>query len=133
MKKTVIIVLVAILLTGCVKKIDEEQKISDAAYTVVPAEEIPDEFAVKIKEAQEEAFYLTYADQGYLYIARGYGTQPTSGYSISVTELYDTENTICFHTSLIGPKQSESVKEVESFPYIVVKMEYMDKKVMFES
>lgn len=131
MKKTVMIVLVTILLTGCVKKIGNEQKLHDLPYTVLPETEVPQELQERIDEAGKDAFYLTYADEGYLYIARGYGAQPTSGYSISVLDLYDTENTICFRTSLIGPKQSEKIKEVESDPYIVVKMEYMEKEVQF--
>lgn len=132
MKKTFIIVLIAVMMTGCVKKIGNEKKLNDLAYTVVPKEEVPQEFQTEIKEAQENAFYLTYADQGYLYIARGYGVQPTSGYSISVTSLYDTENKICFDTSLIGPKQTDTIKEVKSFPYIVVKTEDMEKEVVFQ-
>lgn len=131
MKRIILILLVAGLLTGCVKKIDKEQKISDQQYTVVPEVDIPEELAGKIKEAKADAFSFTYADQGYLYIARGYGTQSTSGYSISVDALYDTENTICIQTSLIGPRQSEEIKEVECQPYVVVKMEYMDKEVVF--
>ena len=132
MKKIVIIVLTVILLTGCVKKIGEEPKLSDLQYTVLPEQDVPEEFAAKIEDAKAAPFTFTYADQGYMYIARGYGAQPTSGYSISVENLYDTENTICFETSLIGPRQSEKTKEVECYPYIVVKMEYMDKEVMFE-
>lgn len=37
-----------------------------------------------------------------LYLVVGYGRQPTGGYSIIVDELYTTENTIVFATTLTG-------------------------------
>ena len=130
--KTLLVCSVALALSGCVTKIDSEHKLSDLEYTVVPDVDVPEELKPEIEQKQKEEFYLTYADQGYLYLARGYGAQPTSGYSISVSELYETKNAICFQTSLMGPKQGEETKEVETYPYIVVKMEYMDKEVVFE-
>lgn len=130
--KTLLVCVLAMMLSGCVTKIDRENKLSDLDYTVVPEEDVPEELKADIMQKEKEEFYITYADQGYLFLARGYGTQPTSGYSISVTELYDTKNAICFQTSLIGPKQGEETKEVESYPYIVIKMEYMDKEVVFD-
>ena len=62
----------------------------------------------------------------------GYGTQQTNGYSISVEELYETRNAIYINTNLLGPAKGEAVSEVESYPYIVVKIDYLDKSVVFE-
>ena len=75
---------------------------------------------------------MTYADNGSLYIAVGYGEQPTSGYSIEVKELYETENAIYIHTNLIGPAKDEKIVERKTYPYIVVKLEFVDKNVVFE-
>ena len=58
--------------------------------------------------------------------------QSTGGYSISVEELYETADAVYIHTGLIGPAKGELVAEAESFPYIVVKVEYTDKRVVFE-
>ena len=62
----------------------------------------------------------------------GYGKQPTGGYSISVTELYETENAVYVHTNLLGPSAEELKKESPSYPHIVIKMEKRDKAVVFE-
>ncbi|MEG0806204.1 MAG: protease complex subunit PrcB family protein [Lachnospiraceae bacterium] len=37
-----------------------------------------------------------------------------------------------FDTELLGPAQGETVEDVETFPYIVVKLELMDKSVIFQ-
>ena len=75
---------------------------------------------------------MTYADNGSLYIAVGYGEQPTSGYSIEVKELYESKNAIYIHTNLIGPTNDERIVERKTYPYIVVKLEYLDKNVVFQ-
>ena len=92
----------------------------------------PEELEEMIEEKGEEPFKLTYADDGTLYIAVGYGKQPTSGYSIKVTELYETENAIYIHTNLIGPAKDEKILERATYPYIVIKTEFIDKNVVFE-
>ena len=73
-----------------------------------------------------------YTDYIYVYIANGYGKQPTNGYSIQVKNLYLTENAVCFKTELYGPQVGEDVSQAESFPYIVVKLEAIDLPVVFE-
>ena len=40
-----------------------------------------------VKEKRQNAFKLTYADAGYLYICTGYGKQDSGGYSITVDSL----------------------------------------------
>ena len=77
-------------------------------------------------------FKITYADKDALYIARGYGEQKTSGYSIEVKECYETENAIYIHTNLIGPSKEEKIVEAKTFPYVAVKMQFIDKNVVFE-
>ena len=63
-----------------------------------------------IAERKEEGFQLS-ADQGELYLAVGYGTRPTSGYSIKVKALYETENAVYIQTELLGPSKEEKITE----------------------
>jgi hypothetical protein len=120
------------LFAGCtVEKISTE-KLRDIEFTVVPKKDIPEELEEMIDEKEEEPFKLTYADEGSLYIAQGYGKQPTSGYSIEVKELYETENAIYVHTNLIGPAKDEKILERATYPYIVVRVEFVDKNVVFK-
>ncbi len=125
------IVLIGIL-TGCGNNKKEIQKVKDLDYTVVIAEEIPEELKVNLEERKAETFKVTYVDKGYLYICVGYGEQATGGYSITVKDLYLANNAIYVDTSLCGPTPEESQNPVKSYPYIVLKTEYMDKTVVFE-
>lgn len=120
------------LLVGCSAEKLSTEKLRDIEFTVVDEEAIPEELEEKIDDNEEKPFKLTYADDGALYIAVGYGEQRTSGYSIEVKELYETENAIYIHTNLIGPAKDEKVVERKTYPYIVVKLEYIDKNVVFE-
>ena len=71
---------------------------------------VPEEFARVIREEREKPFCLTYAEQGELYLARGYGRQDKTGYSVEVSELYETENAVVFHTRLMGRKRAKRRK-----------------------
>ena len=120
------------LLTGCITKSGEEQKINEPAFDVIDREDEPDELSAMIEEEKEHPFRIVYADQGKLYIAQGYGRQPTTGYSVAVRELYETENTICIHTNLMGPEKGEDIREIETFPYVTVQLDDIDKEVIFD-
>lgn len=108
------------------------EKIKDLEYTVIAEDNIPKELLAKIEEKKENAFRLTFEDQGFLYICMGYGTQQTGGYSIAVNALYETANAIYIDTNLIGPSAEEKKNQVKSYPYVVVKTEFLDKPVVFE-
>ena len=95
-------------------------------------QEVPEEFGEVIEEKKPTPFCLTYMDQGFLYIAEGYGAQPKTGYSVAVTELYETNEAVYFHTNLLGPEKGEDTKEITTFPYVVVKLEAVEKPVVFE-
>ena len=120
------------LLAGCSAEKMSTEKLRDIDFTVVDEENIPEELEDMIDDREKEMFKLTYADNGALYIAVGYGEQKTSGYSIEVKELYETENAIYIHTNLIGPSNDEKIVERRTYPYIVVKLEFIDKNVVFE-
>lgn len=125
-------VLIALSLCGCEVTSGEEQKVRDLDFTVVSEDRQPEELKQIIEEKKAQEFKITYADQDYLYICIGYGEQQTGGYSIQVGELYLTDNAIYVDTSLIGPSPEESKKEGVSYPCIVLKVEYLDKTVVFQ-
>ena len=135
MKKIISIILsllVLFSLCACSAKELATEKIRDIDFTVVNEEDIPEELKTMIKEKETTPLKLTYADQGVLYIAEGYGEQPTSGYSIEVKECFETKNAIYLHTNLIGPTNEEKIVEKATYPYIVIKMEFIDKNVVFQ-
>lgn len=120
------------LIAGCGAKQDKTVKLQDLQFTVLAEDQIPEELQNIVGEKKAESFKLTFCDENDLYICVGYGKQPTGGYSISVTELYETENAIYVHTNLLGPAPGEIKKESASYPYIVIKTEKLDKTVVFE-
>lgn len=124
--------LLCLAVYACGQKQDPLEKIRDLEYTVIAEDNIPQELLLKIEERKENPFKLTFEDQGFLYICVGYGTQQTGGYSISVNGLYETANAIYIDTNLIGPSPEEKNKQVASYPYVVVKMEFLEKPVVFE-
>ena len=73
----------------------------------------------------------SYVCSDQLYIVVCYGAQPTEGYSIEVNELYESSNAIIVETTLIGPSRQEQVVDTVSYPYIVLKLENIDKTVVF--
>lgn len=135
MKKIVSIMiaaLFAVLLTGCTLLSEERVKLKDLDFTVLSEEKIPEELLSIINEKKAEPFKLTYSDQDYLYICIGYGEQATGGYSIAVNELYLTDSAIYVNTELLGPEASEKSNATPSYPYIVIKTDYLDQTVIFE-
>jgi len=118
-------------LFGCAGKGEEIKKIKDLEYTVMEEGEVPRELLDKVKEKWQGAFTMTYESEGYLYIARGYGTQPTSGYSVRVLQLYEAEEGIVFLSELLGPERTEAVLQIETYPYIVIKLQSIGKELIF--
>lgn len=100
-------------------------------FTVLDKDSIPPELATQINEKKAEPFFMTYTDQGLLYIARGYGEQPTSGYSVEVDEFYETADALRVHTNLSGPEKGEETEDTATFPYVVIQTEEMEKEVLF--
>ena len=127
-----IVTLFAALLTGCTLLSEERVKLKDLDFTVLSEEKISEELLSIINEKKAEPFKLTYSDQDYLYICIGYGEQATGGYSIAVNELYLTDSAIYVNTELLGPEASEKSNATPSYPYIVIKTDYLDQTVIFE-
>lgn len=126
------LLIVLSLFGGCGEKLQEEPvKIRDLELTVVAEEKLPEELLANISEKKMNPFKFTFQDGGYLYICIGYGEQQSGGYSITVDELYLTENAIYVKTCLIGPGADVPDDGVKSYPYIVIKTEYLDYAVVF--
>lgn len=133
-KKWLVIALcmgIVFMVNGCETPNKQQKKIKDCEYTVVEYEELPRELQELIEERKEEPFKLSFGEEGYLYIARGYGKQAGGGYSITVANAYETKEEIYFETNLMGPTDTGEPKG-ETYPYIVIKMEYVDKEVVYE-
>lgn len=116
---------------GCARRTDSSEKIRDLVFTVLDKEEVPDELSEVIEKEKTKPFKLSYADQGMLYIAEGYGEQPTSGYSVEVNRLYETEDAVWVDTTLMGPEKGEKTEETVTYPYVVVQLEYIGKDILF--
>jgi hypothetical protein len=126
------IITIATALVGCKSESTEVKKLKDLEFTVVEDADLPGELKEIIDEKKEEPFRLTYANKDNLYIVVGYGKQNSGGYSIAVEELYLTNNAIYIDTNLIGPSKEDNVSQGITYPYVVVKLEYMDERVVFE-
>lgn len=125
-----LLVLGCAILNGCQKK-ETPEKVKDLDFTIVAGTDIPNELQELIDARMEDAFELTYSDGSYLYIVKGYGAQETSGYSITVNDFYQAEDSLVFQTELFGPSKDEEVSEVQTYPYIVIKTEYLEDTVVF--
>ncbi len=112
---------------GCTE--NKETAGTPLEFTVVAEEDLPAELKTIIEEKKTGEFKLTYADGAYLYIAVGYGKQPTGGYSIQIPDVRLTETNIVFESRLLGPK--EEAKANISYPYAVIKLEKRDEPVIF--
>lgn len=130
------VIAVITLLSGCSFGTIEEQKTGDVTYEIVKKEEIPEQLKEEIKEAEKKEMWISYADTGkeeaYLYVVRGYGTQQTTGYSIEVNACYETVDTVVIRTTLQGPEKKEKIHKKKTYPYIVIKMPYTEKQIIYE-
>ena len=134
-KRLLSVCLVCLMCMGvfaCGKKQDTMEKIKDLECTVIPEDNLPEELFHMIEQKKENSFKITFEDRGFLYSCVGYGAQETGGYSIAVNDLYETSNAIYVDTNLIGPSPEEKSNPVASYPYIVIKTEFIDKPVVFD-
>ena len=116
---------------GCGTEKEEYTKTGDVEFTVVEEADVPAELLNVIKEKKSEPFKLTYTAEDALYLAQGYGEQPSGGYSIAVEELFQAKEGVCLKTTLIGPAADEKVTTAVTYPYIVIKLPKMETEVHF--
>lgn len=126
------IVFTVLGIAGCKTEETDIKKLRDLEFTVVEDADLPGELKEIIDEKKENPFKLSYSNKDYLYIVVGYGKQNSGGYSISVDELYLTSNAIYIDTNLLGPSQADMVTQGVTYPYVVVKLEFLDKSIVFE-
>lgn len=119
-------------LSGCGVEQYDDTKVADLDFTLVAEEDIPEQVMNVINESKTENFRKTYTDNDYLYIIIGYGAQPTTNYSITIEKLYEAPNAIFVSSMLKGPSKHEKVIEKETYPYVVLKLNYSDKTVIFK-
>ncbi len=119
-------------LAACKTEDTDVKKLRDLEFTVVEDADLPGELKEIIDEKKENPFKLSYSNKDNLYIVVGYGKQNSGGYSISVEQLYLTSNAIYIDTNLIGPSKDDLVTQGVTYPYIVVKLEFLDKSVVFQ-
>lgn len=125
-------VLIVRLLTGCSVEKESQEKVRDLEFTVVGAQELPEELKKLTEEKKAAPFKLTYSNDQGLFIVVGYGEQATGGYSITVNELYLTENAIVIDTELLGPPKGEETGVEKSYPYIAIRTEMLEQPVIFQ-
>lgn len=134
MKKSffALMIFIAAVICGCGKTGTGKNAGTPVDFTVVEKTAVPEEFMTSIEQAKTEEFTMTASIDGYLYIAVGYGQQPTGGYSIRVDSMNEGNDCITLHTTLLGPGSGEAVNKMATYPYIVLKIENTDKNIVFE-
>lgn len=124
--------MLCMFMTGCGTKDETTGKIRDLDFTVVATQNIPEELLEVLESEKADVFHKTYSDGDYMYLCVGYGEQETGGYSITVNELYLTNDSIYMDTTLVGPSPEETPADSCSYPYIVICTEYMECPIIFE-
>lgn len=120
----------AALLCGCrVMHVDTE-KVRDLSYTIVDEYDVPEEMKEAITDQKQESFLYTWANEGKLYIVRGYGRQPEAGYRIRLDALYESSNALIFATTLLGPEPDTGTGDGTTCPYLVIQTDYNSRHVI---
>lgn len=122
--------LLMLILTACTEESKGDKM--EVKFTVVEEGKLPEKLNSLINEKKSAEFRFSYADGNSLYLARGYGAKTNGGYSIKVKELFVQDDEIHFITELTGAEQQDLVVNSTSYPYIVVKTEFIDKTVIIE-
>lgn len=131
--KTIAVLFLVIVLSGCVFNDKSDEKIGDCPYIVVEASELPEDIIKLIDSKKETPFQMAYHEPEASYIILGYGRQETSGYHIEVHDVYQGEDSLWVDTDLIGPVKNEPVEDLPTYPYVVIKVKKIDQLVRFKS
>lgn len=119
-----------LMMTGCESFGRKETKIRDLEFVVLHESAIPENLMETLEEMKKESFTYVYSDREYLYICVGYGEQKHSGYSIAVDALYLSDKAIHAETTLIGPDKEKLKRDTPSYPYIVLKTDFLEQTVI---
>lgn len=128
----ILLIVMCCSLWGCsIEKVRAKDGVKPE-YTVMKEEDFPDKVRKLVEQNREKEFQMTYQDNGFLYLMKGYGKQETGGYSIQVQDLSLWDNAIHLETMLLGPEEGEELTGEPSFPCLVIKMKYREEPVIFE-
>lgn len=123
---------VALGLCGCQMSRVPGERIAELSYERAEEWELPEEVKSLVQEEWEEPFLFTFGDGDVLYIASGYGRQESDGFEIRVDTLYEAQEALVLHTTLLGPEPGEGTDSRPTYPYLVLRTKYSDKVVMEE-
>ena len=101
-------------------------------FTVVSAEEVPQELSEILEKNKAREIRMTYQDGEELYLIRGYGEQKTGGYSISVEACVLADDGIHVLFKLHGPAADETIVKEPSWPWVVLKLPYREGEIFFD-
>lgn len=134
LKLSLLFFLTTLLLAGCgtTKKTNEENS-KKLDFTVVKEIDYPEELTKLLESKKKDIFKFSYSDGENLYLCVGYGTKDSGGFSIVVDHLLQTDSGIHIKTTLKGPATEEERSSATTFPYIVIKTEFMDEPILFET
>lgn len=127
-----ILVFMMTMLVGCKSQPAKEKKLKDLEFTVVEPVDEPEQLKTMIEEKKVQMMKMSYSDGEYLYVVVGYGEQNSGGYSIRINEFYEADNAIYIDTTLLGPDSDDTVTQALTYPYVVIKTEFIDKPIVYE-
>lgn len=130
--KLLCLIITGIVVTGCAGKTQPKDKLRDLEFSVLDEKDIPEPLMEVIQKNLKTEMKLSYQKDGELYLARGFGEQPTGGYSIAISQVYLAEDGIHGKFQLIGPEHGEKLTETPSYPYVVIQMEDLEESIHFE-
>ena len=123
---TVAAVAVMLLFTGCSFGTLKEQKTGEIEYEIVKKEEIPE----KLKEEIPRHLFeipIQAAVNGKV-IAR----ETVKAMRKDVLAKCYGGDTVVVRTTLLGPQKKEKTHKKKTYPYIVIKIPYTDKQIIYE-
>ena len=109
-----------------------EKEQTNMDFTVCEAGRLPAELVELIESKKAEPFRLTFTTREYMYIVVGYGAQPRGGCSVTVNELYRTEDAVHIKTNLVGVEGETIRIDGMTYPYVAVKCENQNLPVVYE-
>jgi len=136
-KKGILCFLVAALLLslfGCQGQEQQERtygSMTDLTYEIVSGSDVPHKVNEKIFKEKEKGFGFTYRDGDVMYVAFGFGKKTTGGFSIQMVAAKENEMEILIEAKLVSPGPEEVVSTLPSHPYMILKMENVEKDVQF--
>lgn len=121
-----------LLLAGCTLTEKKEITGEPLDFTVVPAEDVPDELKTILEANKESEMMISYRIGDYLYIIRGYREAGDRGLRIAVDQLHPCGGRHSFSSTLMGPDAGEEIPKEPSCPYVVVKLPWLEQEVFFD-